>query len=78
MINHDIKYRIAQLFRIISADYLIQLHLPNGDNSQDEVEQIQGYIGNAICDGRSLEWEHRKLFQDIIIEDVHWKKSMQT
>ena len=37
--NHDVKCRMAQLFRIINADYLIRLHLSNGDSSQNEVER---------------------------------------
>lgn len=25
------------------------------------VERIQGYVGDAICDGAALEWEYKKL-----------------
>ena len=60
MTNHNVKYR--------NADYLIRLHLYNGNSTQNEVERIQGYIGDAICDGGSLEWEHRKLLEDITEE----------
>ena len=67
--NHNVKYRMSQLFRIINADYLIRLNLSNGDSGQNEVERIQGYMGDAICDGGSLQWEHRKLLEDIT-EDV--------
>ena len=45
MTNHDVKYRMSQLFRIINADYLIRLHLSNGDSSQNVVERIQIHMG---------------------------------
>ena len=45
--NHDVKYRIAKRIRIMNADYLIRLHLSNGDSSHNEVERCQGFVGNA-------------------------------
>ena len=39
--NHDVKYRIAQRIRIMNADYLIRLHLSNGDSSHNEVESAR-------------------------------------
>ena len=45
--NHNVQFRTAQKFRIISADYLIRLHLANGDSAQNEVERCQGYVGGG-------------------------------
>ena len=68
--NHDVVFRIGQRVRIIDADYLIRLHLSNGDSSQNEIERCHAYIGDAICDGAGLDWEHKKLFTDKTIEVV--------
>ena len=38
--NHDVVFRIGQRVRIIDADYLIRLHLSNGDSSQNEMPCI--------------------------------------
>ena len=48
---------------------IIRLHLSNGDSSENEVERCQGYIGDAVCDRGSLEWEHKKLFDETSLDD---------
>ena len=68
--NHDVKYRIAQRIRIMNADYLIRLHLSNGDSSHNEVERCQGFVGDAVCDGGSIEWEYKKLLDDQSLEEL--------
>ena len=43
----------------------------------NEVERCQGYIGDAVCDGGPLEWEHKKLFDETSLDDFkncHSKK----
>ena len=73
--NNDVRYCTAQKVRIINADYLIRLHLANGDSSHNEVERCQAYVGNTICDGGALEWEHRKLLDQKTIEDLRQMSS---
>ena len=68
--SHDVEYRIAQRIRIMNADYLIRLHLSNGDSSHNEVERCQGFVGNAICYGGSIEWKHKKLLDDQSLEEL--------
>ncbi|CAB4022061.1 Transient receptor potential cation channel subfamily A member 1 [Paramuricea clavata] len=57
--NHDVKYRTAEVIMLTNPDYYIRHHLSNGDSSHNEVERIQSYVGDAICDGGPLEWEHQ-------------------
>ena len=73
--NNDVRYRTAQKVRIINADYLIRLHLANSDSSHNEVQRCQAYLGDAICDGVALEWEHRKLLDQQTIEDLRQMSS---
>eukprot|EP00794_Sanderia_malayensis_P008720 gene8720-9651_t len=56
--------------RITDADYLIRLHLSNGDSSQNEIERCHAYIGDAICDGAGLDWEYKKLYNEKTIKVV--------
>ena len=75
--NNDVRYRTAQKIRIINADYLIRLHLANGDSSHNEVERCQAYVGDAICDGGALECEHRKLLDHKTIDDLKQMSSAE-
>lgn len=59
--QHDVQMRIGQRIRIQDNDYYIRYHLANGDSSYNEVERCQSYIGDALCDGSTIEWERQKL-----------------
>ena len=63
MKENDVKIRIAQRIRIIDTDYYMRYHLANGDSSYNEVERCQSYIGDAICDGGTIKWEHQKMLE---------------
>ena len=54
-IQHNVKFRLAEIVLICDLDYLIKHHLANNESSQNEVERVQSYVGNTICDGGSLE-----------------------
>ena len=68
--NHDVCYRAAQRIRIMKLDYYIRLHLAPGDSSMNDVEQIQSYVGDAICDGGSLKWKYKTVFSDLTQDEV--------
>ena len=74
--NFDVRFRIGQRIRIMDADYFVRHHLSNGDSAQNEVERCQSYIGDAICDGASLEWEYKKLDEREmeLLEKLPYKK----
>ena len=60
--NHEFCYRIAQEMRIADYQYYIRHHLAPADSSHNEAERIQSYVGDAICDGSYINWEHCKMF----------------
>ena len=68
--NHDVRLRIAQRIRILNMDYYIRHHLAPSDSSQNEVERAQSYIADALCDGGSLQWEYRKMFEGLSMENI--------
>ena len=70
MKQNDVKIRIAQRIRITDRDYYMRYHLANGDISYNEVERCQSYIGDAICDGGTIEWEHQKMLEPNTLEKL--------
>ena len=68
--NHDVFYRAAQRIRILKLDYYIRLHLAPGDISVSDVERLQSYVGDAICDGGSLKWKYKTVFSDLTQDEV--------
>ena len=54
-IQHDVKFRLTEIVLICDLDYLIKHHLDNNESSQNEVERVQSYVENTICDEGSLE-----------------------
>ena len=49
---------------------MIRLHLLDGDSSQNEIERCHAYIGDSICDGAALDWEHKKCVDNKLIEKI--------
>ena len=63
--NNDVKIRMVETVMIWNLDFYIRHHLANDDSSHNEVERCQSYVGDAICDGGSIEWEELKEFEGL-------------
>jgi hypothetical protein len=68
--NHDVQMRCAEIILLTEPDYYIRHHLANDDSSQNEVERCQSYVGDAICDGGSIPWEHKTPYEGISDEEL--------
>ena len=68
--NHDVQYRIAEVIIVTNIDYYIRHHLSNGDSSHNEVERMQSYVGDAICDGGPLSWEYKRQYEGLSDEQL--------
>lgn len=68
--NHDVKFRIAEIILLTNPDYYIRHHLANGDSSHNEVERVQSYVGDAICDGGHIEWEYKQKYEGLTDEQL--------
>lgn len=47
---------------LTNLDYYIRHHLAADDSSQNEVERMQSYVGDAICDGGPIDWEYKEQY----------------
>ena len=68
--NNEVKFRMAEIARISNADIQITLHGSKGDSGQNEAEQTNSGVSNAICDGGTLEWEKNKRFEGMTNEEI--------
>ena len=68
--NHDVQYRIAEVILVTNIDYYIRHHFSNGDSSHNEVERMQSYVGDAICDGGPLNWEYKRQYEGLSDEQL--------
>lgn len=55
--NNEVKFRMAEIARISNADIRITLHDSRGDSGQNEVEETNSGVSNAICDGGNIRME---------------------
>ena len=69
-INNEVKFRMAEIARISDADIRIKLHGLRGDSGQNEAEQTNSGVSNAICDGGTIEWETHKRFEGMTKEEI--------
>ena len=46
------------------------MHSSRGDSSQNEAEQTNYGVSNAVCDGGTIEWERHQRFEGLTDEDI--------
>ena len=64
-------YRVCVEFIICSYDdYYIWIHLAPGNSSNNEVERILSSVGDVVCDGGYLDFDHYGQFEDIGEEEL--------
>ena len=68
--NHDVHFRIAEMIMITNLDYYIRHHLATDDSSHNEVERMQSYVGDAICDGGPINWEYKEQYEGLTDADL--------
>lgn len=59
--NHNVKFQAAETIMICNLDYYIRHHLANNDSHHNEVERVQSFVGDMICDGGTIDWEKKRV-----------------
>ena len=68
--NNEVKFRMVEIACILDADIRITLHGSRGNARQNEAEQTNSGVSNAICDGGTIEWEMHKRFEGMTKEEI--------
>ena len=66
----EVVNRVTENVRITNSDYFIRYHLSNNDSCLNDVERCQSYVGDVICDGGDINWEHKKAFEGLTSEQL--------
>ena len=68
--NSGVQFRDAELARILSSDYRVQVHRARGDSGQNEAERTNSAIGDSVVDGATIKWEHFKRFDGLSADEI--------
>ena len=68
--NNEVKFRMAKIARLSDADIRITLRGSRGESGQNEAEQTNSGVNNAICDGGTIEWEMHQRFEGMTKEEI--------
>ncbi|XP_065130789.1 uncharacterized protein [Paramisgurnus dabryanus] len=55
--NFEVRFRAAEKIRIHSTDLLCRIHRAREDSGQNEAERLNACLGEAICDGGTIQWQ---------------------
>lgn len=55
--NLEVKYRDAEMARILNSDRVNRNHRARNDSGQNEAERSNACIGEALVDGGSMKWK---------------------
>ena len=55
--NLEVKYRDAEMARILNSDRVNRIHRARNDSGKNEAERSNACIGKALVDGGSLKWK---------------------
>ena len=61
---------MAEVARISNADIRIILHGLRRDSGQNEAEQTNSDVSNAVCDGSTIECEKHKRFKNLTSKEI--------
>jgi hypothetical protein len=67
--NVAVKFRDAELARLEKSDYRVRVHRARGDSGQNEAERTNSASGDAIVDGKTIEWEYHKKFEGMTSDE---------
>ncbi|XP_035659798.1 uncharacterized protein LOC118404665 [Branchiostoma floridae] len=68
--NFEVRFRAAERARIHSTDLLCRIHRAREDSGQNEAERLNASMGDAICDGGTIRWQHFSPLHGLTEEDL--------
>ena len=68
--NIEVRFRDAEVARILNFDRLNRIHRARDDSGQNEAERSNACIGEAIVDGGALKWKYHEALFSLDNEEV--------
>ena len=68
--NIEVRFRDAEVARILNFDRLNRIHRARDDSGQNEAERSNACIGEAIVDGGALKWKYHEALDSLDNEEV--------
>ena len=55
--NVEVRYRDAEMARILNFDRVNRIHRTRDDSGQNEAERSNARVGEALVDGGAMQWK---------------------
>lgn len=68
--NIEVKFRDAEVARILNFDRLNRIHRARDDSGQNEAERSNACIGEAIVDGEALKWKYYEALDELENDEI--------
>ena len=69
--NVELEYRDVEMARIVNSDRVNRIHRARDDSGQNEAEQSNACIGEALVDGGAMRWQYYEAFDGLTVEEIH-------
>ena len=68
--NVEVRFRDAEMARIMRSDRVNRIHRARDDSEQNEAERSKACIGEALVDGGPLKWRYYEAFDNLTKEEI--------
>ena len=68
--NVEVRYRDAEMARILNSDRVNRVHRARDDSGQNEAERSNACIGETLVDGGPLKWKYHEALDNLTKEDI--------
>ena len=66
-----VRYRDAEMARILNSDRINRVHKARDDNGQNEAERFSASIGiESLADGGALKWRYHEALDNLSEEEI--------
>ena len=68
--NVEVRYRDAEMARILNSDRVNRVHRARDDGGQNEAERSNACIGEVLVDGGPLKWKYHEALDNLTKDDI--------
>ena len=68
--NVEVRYRDAEMARILNSDRVNRIHRARDDSGQNEAERSNACIGEALVDGGAMQWKFHDALDGLTQDEI--------